>query len=249
MIAGHGTRSWQERQLTLFVHDPFRNGQARRQTLLKWTVCAAIVLASSGVVTSQALGATVVVTSPCVVNSNPSHGSGMRVKGAGFAPGSIVKIRPNAQSLSTGGAVAKGNGTFAATFRAPTLATRGPGVSTFGLAAYSSSGGTAATTYLVANLAVASTPTVPQPGQELAYSFSGFVSGAKIYAHYLHGNMVTATTTFGTTSGPCGTLHTTVPRYPGENTYHGYTVQFDDSPQYSTKSRPKVVTTLLLPGF
>jgi hypothetical protein len=233
----------------LFVHDPLRNTQARRRTLLKWTVGAAVALASSGVVAPQALGATVVVTSPCVVNIHPSHGSEMTVKGAGFAAGGIVQIRANVKSLDTYGAVAKGNGTFTSKFRAPTLATRGPRVSTFGLAAYSLDGGTAATNYLVANLAVASRPTVPQPGQKLAYSFSGFVSGAQIYAHYLHGNMVTATTTIGTTSGPCGTLHATVPRYPGKNTYHGYTVQFDDSPQYSTTSRPRVVRSLRLPGF
>jgi hypothetical protein len=129
---------------------------------------------------------------------------------------------------------------------APVLPTDAPDAAPFALTATDETDGvtTASTTIEVANLAVATNPAEGKPTKRVTWTFSGFTSGAEIYAHYLHGKKVTATAKFGVATGPCGVLKTRAVFYPGKAKYDSYKVQVDDSRRYSTTSLPHLIATL-----
>jgi hypothetical protein len=219
-----------------------RSGRRRLPTL---TACVALTLGASGVAAAQASAATISVAQACVVNADPAVGSPMVVTGAGFTPGDSIDLStPTGDAFGT--ATADVSGDFSVQMSAPTLPTVNPAAAAFALGATDETDGvtTASTTINVANLAVATNPAQAKPTKKVTWTFSGFTSGAEIYAHYLHGKKVTATTKFGRATGACGLLKTKAKFYPGKAKYGSYNVQVDDSRHYSSKSLPHLDATL-----
>ncbi|HEY5316428.1 MAG TPA: hypothetical protein VIJ20_00505 [Solirubrobacteraceae bacterium] len=209
------------------------------------TTGLAVAFAISGVAAAQASAAAIAVTQACVVNANPAEGSPMTVNGTGFTAGDSINLQ-TVTGDAFGTATADVNGNFTATFAAPTLSTPNPAAGAFTLQAMDETDGvtTASTTFDVANLAVATNPARAKPNKKVTWSFSGFTSGAQIYAHYLHGKKVTATMRFGRAGGPCGVLKTRKVFYPGHAKYGSYKIQIDDARRYSATTLPRLVATL-----
>ena len=153
---------------------------------------------------------------------------------------------PERRRRPFGTATAGPAGSFSIVMPAPILGTLKPGEAAVPLSAEdeTSDDTTAATTFTVANLAVSRNPVTGEPSEKATWKFSGFTSGAEIYAHYLHGTKVTGTAKFGRASGPCGLLRKRAQFYPGKAKYDTYMVQIDDSPRFSPSSFPRVDTQL-----
>jgi len=220
-------------------------GRSRRRRLPTLTACVALTLGALGVASAQASAAAISVAQACVVNADPAAGSPMIVTGSGFTPTDSIDLSSNSGG-AFGTATADVNGNFSVQMSAPTLSTVGPGAAAFVLEAMDETDGvtTATVTINVANLAVSTNPAEAKPTKKVTWTFSGFISGAAIYGHYLHGKKVTATKKFGTATGPCGLLKTKAEFYPGKSKYSSYKVQFDDSRHYSSKSLPHLLGTL-----
>jgi hypothetical protein len=110
--------------------------------------------------------------------------------------------------------------------------------------------GSASTTFSVANLAFSTNPDVANPSKVVHFSFSGFKTGASVYAHYLRGRKVVATQRFGRASGICGLLKAKAHLFPLRNPASGtYKVQIDDSRRYRAKALPRVDSTLSITRF
>jgi hypothetical protein len=189
---------------------------------------------------TQASAASVTVLEPCVINAGgPSQ---MSVTGSGFTPEDTIELQ-TITGAAAGTATADANGNFGVSMTAPTLPDANlPGASSFTLIATDAIHPlpvTPTATFLVANLAVNAKPANALPGKRVTWTFSGFTSGAKIYAHYLHAGKVTATAIFGRASGPCGVLQTKALVYPGREKYRTYNLQVDDSRRYSARALPR----------
>jgi hypothetical protein len=225
------------------VSDPF-DARCRHLRLPIFSAALALALATPAVAAAQASAATISVPEPCVINAG-SSGSQMLAAGAGFTPGDLIELTTNHGS-GFGSTTADANGGFQVAMTGPVLSKAGPAVSTFTLIATDQTDGvtTATAPFEAANLAVATNPARAKPNKKVRYTFSGFTSGAEIYAHYLHGRKVAATARFGRASGPCGVLKAKAKLYPGRQRYTTYTVQFDDARRYSAKSLPNYVTSL-----
>jgi hypothetical protein len=227
----------------MHVVDPSQ-ARLRRRRLPALVAGFAVTLACSGLAAAQASAATIAVGQACVVNPNPSVGSPMTVTGAGFTPGGPISIASNNGGAFTT-ATADATGALNITMAGPILATVNPAAAAFVLTATDeTSGGTATTAFAAANLAVSTNPAQGKPNKRVTWSFSGFIGGAQIYAHYLHGKKVTATAKFGRAQGPCGVLKKRAVFYPGKAKYDVYKVQVDDSRKYLANSLPRLVATL-----
>lgn len=218
---------------------------SRGRRLSRSAVGIALALGSLGVAAAEASAASIAVVQPCVVNANPAVGSPMTVTGAGFTPGDSISLSSTAGGAFSS-ATAGATGTFAINMAGPVLATINPAAATFVLQATDETDGTttATTTFAAANLAVTTNPAEAKPSKKVTWSFSGFTGGAEIYAHYLHGKKVVATTKFGRAIGPCGVLKKKAAFYPGHAKYDVYKVQIDDARRYLTHSLPRLVATL-----
>jgi hypothetical protein len=218
--------------------------RSRRRRLPRLGVCVALSLACSGVAVAQASAATLTVGQACVVNPDPTTGSPMTVTGQGFTPGGPVSLASN-KGGAFGNATADASGNISLSMTGPTLPSLGPAAASFVLTATDeTSGGTATTAFDAANLAVATNPLEAKPSKRVTWTFSGFTSGAEIYAHYLHKGKVAATTKFGRAQGACGTLRKKAVFYPGKAKYSSYKVQVDDSRHYAAGTLPRWVATL-----
>lgn len=173
----------------------------------------------------------------------------MTVVGSGFVAGDTVDLE-SSPAGAFGTATVGPAGTFATSFQGPILSTFRPAAEAFTLTATDEdNGATAATTFMAANLAVATNPATAKPSKKVTCSFSGFRPGAQVYAHYLHRNNVTATAKFGRAKGACGLLKSRARFYPGRQRFDTYKVQFDDSRRYSPHASPRFVTQLQLFRF
>lgn len=222
-----------------------RDRSSARSRLSTLTVSCALALGASGAIAGAASAPAIRVVQRCVVDTATSAGA-MTVAGSGFVPGDTVDLESTpagASSIATVGPT----GTFAASFTGPILSTSNPTARSFTLTATDEdNGATATTTFLTANLAVATNPHKAKPAMKVTYSFSGFRPGAPIYAHYLHRNEVTTTANFGRSRGACGQLKRKAKFYPGRQRFTTYKVQFDDARRYSPHSSPRFVATLRL---
>jgi len=226
------------------------DARSSRRRLARSAACAVLALASAGVAAAGASAATIGVTAPCVVNIS-SGGAQMQVVGNGFAAGDSIELTTNSGG-GFGMATADATGAFSTLITAPTLSNNGPGEATFTLTAIDETTSLLAnptTTFLLANLAVATKPMEAKPSKKVTFTFSGFLPGTEIYAHYLHGKKVTATARFGRAVAPCGLLKTKAKLYPGKRKFQTYKVQFDDSRHYSAKTLPRWVSTLSIFTF
>jgi hypothetical protein len=215
-------------------------GRLRRRRLPTLGTSFVLALACSSLAAAQASAATLAVVQPCVVNADASVGSPMTVTGTGFTPGDTIEL----QTTSGGGfgsALADASGNISAVIAAPLLSTLGPSVKTFTLTASDSLTPLPVdptTTFPVANLAVGTNPTQAKPTKRVTWTFTGFPSGAKIYAHYVHGKKAVARAAFGRAGGPCGVLKKKAVLFPGHAKFELYTVQVDIAPHYSPSTRP-----------
>src|SRR5215475_974326 len=219
-----------------------------RSRMATLTASAMVAVGASGVVAEAASAQAIQVLQGCVVNTGSSAGA-ITVVGSGFVPGDAVDLQ-SSPAGAFGTATVAPDGTFATSFAGPILPTVDPTARSFTLTATDeNNGATAATTFLTANLAVATHPRTAKPSKKVTYSFSGFRPGKQIYAHYLHRGKITATAKFGRSKGACGQLKSKARFYPGRQRFTTYKVQFDDARRYSPHSLPRFVTTLRLFRF
>jgi hypothetical protein len=205
-----------------------------------------LALGCSGLAAAQASAATITVAQPCVVNADASVGSPMTVTGMGFTPGDTIQLQTT-RGGGFGTALADASGNISAVIAAPLLSTLGPSVETFTLTASDSLTPlpvNPTTTFPVANLAVGTHPAEAKPARRVTWTFTGFPSGAKIYAHYVHGKKAVARTAFGRAGGPCGVLKKKAVFFPGHAKYELYTVQVDTALRYSPSTLPRWVGKL-----
>lgn len=200
--------------------------------------------AGSALAATPAAAATISIGTPCVIYDQATVSAGVPITGSGFTAGDSVSFQSTPGDAFGDGTVGP-DGTFAATFVPSTPPDSGaPGVSSFTLSATDDDAVSATTSFLEAPLAVATKPARAKPNKTVTFDFSGFASGAPIYAHYLHGKKVVATKRFGIAQGPCGVLSTRSKFFPGRERYDDYTVQVDDSRKYSPSASPKLLATL-----
>ncbi len=168
----------------------------------------------------------------------------MTVTGAGFTPGDSLDFTSD-KGGAFGTATADAAGGFTISIPGPILPTVNPAAARFVLQATDkATGATATAKFAAANLAVLTNPLQAKPSKKVTWTFSGFIPGAEIYAHYLHKNKVAARTKFGRAQGPCGVLKKKAVFYPGKARYDTYRVQVDDSRRYLAKTLPRWVATL-----
>jgi hypothetical protein len=170
----------------------------------------------------------------------------MMITGAGFTPGDTVKLSSTAK-VSLPAATVDATGAFATEITVPRLTPAGPGERQFTLTATSQADPTlsAAAPFMVANFAVATSPVQATPSTIVRYSFSGFVPGKPIFAHYVRGGKVRVTKRYGIAAAPCGTLKARARLFPGPHPHYGvYRVQFDSSRRYVSSTVPRLVGTL-----
>ncbi len=193
---------------------------------------------------TAASAATIAVTKPCFVNANPGKGAPIGVIGTGFTPGDTIEITGTGVFAT---ATASPQGGILLATGGPILSTAGPATQSFSLTANDQTSGVgnlAATTVTVANLSVATNPSVAKPTRKVSWHFSGFVPGKTIWIHYLRKHAVTRMS-FGKAKGACGTLSAKRTLYPGGHPrFSKYTVVLDQLKRYSKRSRPRIVTTL-----
>lgn len=232
--------------------DILRPGQMGRYLASTGALLAA--LAASPAVAAAA--PTVTAGQACYINSNPLAPSPVTVSGAGWTPGDTVDLAGRGLSGST---TVAADGTFVQSIPGVNLGTSRPdarGVAVTATDAGDSTTGTPATgvsaetSFMVANLSVATSPAETAPGKPVTFSFSGFIPGSEIYGHYLHRGRVMAISSFGRAGGACGVLKHKARLYPGGHPrYRSYAVQFDDAKRYSTKAQPRIDTTLSITGY
>lgn len=221
----------------------------RRLAGIAVAVCCSVPL--GGALAAPASAATLTVTKPCLVNTDPVEGTPMVVTGSGFVANATVSLT-GVSDLSAVGGTADANGNISLQAHAPELAIKnfGPGVGLKKVTATASNpDGTQTTAQAqvrVANLSVATRPTVvPDVRKDkVTFNFSGFVRGKHIYGFYTR-KKSTKKTTFGKASGACGTLKQKALLFPGGHPAKGkYTVTFESTSRYRKDAFPRIVGVL-----
>ncbi len=204
-------------------------------------IVAALGLGVAAPVAASA--ATVSFAKPCY---DDVPGNLMTITGTGFTPGDSINLDTNA-NIALPSVTAGLTGEFALQSAVPSITPPGPGEKTFELTATSQTDAavSAESPFMVANFAVATSPAQARPTRVVKFSFSGFPDGAAIYSHFVRRGKVLATKRYGTAAAPCGTLTTRAKLFPGLHPEYGrYTVQFDSSHHYSSRSTPRLVGIL-----
>jgi hypothetical protein len=223
--------------------------------LTKPLITAVGVLASSGVLAlaSGAIAATVRLNHPCYVSASPKSGATIKVSGTGFTPGEAVFAQVSGRLGLVTFVEAKVNseGDFNATLTKVVPANIGPVPEKVSLQVKGVLNESVlnSSPFWMTNLAVTTTPAVAPANKTVSFSFSGFAPGASVYGHYLHNGHLMLTHRFGTAEGACGQLKANSAMYPGTSHYSSYTVQFDDSKTYSTRTWPKIDTQVTIKRF
>lgn len=206
--------------------------------------CALALGAGPALAATPAAAATISIGASCVIYDQATVTAGVPITGTGFTPGDDVSLQ-SAPGDAFGSGQIGSLGTFTATFT-PSMLTDPdtPGVSTFTLTATDDANVSASATFLEAPLAVDTKPARAKPSKKVTFNFSGFTTGAPIYAHYIHDKKVVARKKFGIAQGPCGVLRARSKFFPGREHYDSYTIQVDDSKKYSPTASPKLVAKL-----
>ncbi len=203
-------------------------------------IVAIISLSAAGV----GRAATLRVDRACYVLSRtiPS----MKITGAGYAPRSHVLITSSANlDAST---TANGAGEISVKLRAPAPAFSVPSVKRFVFRAKDFTTHPAVVAHITVRVAPlgalhGATPRargLKALSERTSWSFSGFVPGHEIYAHYTLGGRQVAVQAFGVAHGACGTLHARAPLYPATPHHASYPVQFDSAYGYSRRTAPRL---------
>lgn len=203
---------------------------------------AVLVVVTVG--SAAASAATIAVSKPCFVNTDPGKGAPIAVIGSGFTPGDTIEIEGQGVFATT---TASPSGQILVGTGGPILSTAGPAAQSFTLNANDQthpSGTLATTTVTMANLSVATTPAVAKPTRRVTWHFSGFTPGKPIWIHYLRKQVVTRMS-FGRAHAPCGTLNAKRRLYPGGHPrFAKYTVVLDQVKRYFKRAKPRIVRVL-----
>ncbi len=196
-------------------------------------------IAGGGAAASAGPTAMIAVDRGCYVQRpGPAGPLMITVTGAGFTPGATVAISGDGTATQT---VAGATGAIRASLPAAAV-TQPPLVQPFTLTATDANGVSASTPIYVTALTVSASPAIAHLRQQVRWTFSGFTPGREIYGHYRHDGRVIATAAYGVAAGPCGTLSTRATEYPGADPgYPSYSVQWDDSRQYSPSAQPRFI--------
>jgi hypothetical protein len=223
----------------------------RRHTA-KWSL-GALAMVASGALGAQASAADLSVTAGCYVIAG-KNAPPMSYTGSGFTPGDRVLVSSDEGTVDTS-TKADSQGRIAGRADAPTPFFATPGAKKIGLTAKDQTPPgrtiTARTTVNVTELGWQHGSTKRQPGlgaltEKTNWSFSGFQPGEPIFGHYLYKGKQVALARFGRARPPCGTLKVRARLYPATPRHSSFSIQYDDSHKYSTKSRPRIIGPLKL---
>ena len=171
--------------------------------------------------------------------------SSFRLTGSGFTPGVAVALRVGSRSSTT---TADARGGISAMVKAPDVFSSYPRQELYDLKASEVANPSNAATLpiRVTSLAMTMSPSVSvRPGERVKYSFSGFVSGRPIYAHFRLGGVTRATVRLGVATAPCGKLSARAEMIPKRIMRAGsWNVQYDAQRRYSRRSTPQLVRTI-----
>jgi hypothetical protein len=208
---------------------------------------SALACAPTSVASTAPAPASISIATPCVI-FNPALATNTTITGSGFTPGDNVYFQ-STPGDAYGDAAVNPDGTFTGTFNAATVSATAPIASTFTMKAVDDDNVSASATFLEAPLTAATVPARAKPTTRATIHASGFTPDAPVYAHYLYGRKLIATTKLGVAQGPCGLLSDKTTLFPTKQKYDAYTVQLDDAPKYSAKSAPKLKATLTKTSF
>lgn len=213
----------------------------------------ALVVLAAGALTAEASAAELTVNAGCYVIAG-RNAPPMSFSGSGYTPGDQVLISSDEGTVDTS-VKADSQGRISGKADAPTPFFTTPGAQKIGLTAKDQTPTgttiTARTTVNVTELGWEHGPTKRQPGlraltERTDWSFSGFQPGEPIFGHYLYDGKQVALARFGLAQPPCGTLTVRARLYPATPHHSSFSVQYDDSPAYSRKSRPRIIGPLKL---
>ncbi len=220
------------------------NRQIGTIAALGLALAGAVGLAAGGRAAAAARAATLSVDKPCYVLTKriPS----ITITGSGYQPYSHVLITSTANVDAS--ATANATGKISVKVRAPAPHFSAPSVKTFTFTAKDEN----ATPAIRASVRVRVAPlgalhgSTPKASGLKAltevtnWSFSGFVPGRAIFAHYTIKGRQVALKAFGVAHGDCGKLRTRAPLYPATPHHASYPVQFDSVKRYSPKTTPRL---------
>jgi hypothetical protein len=223
-----------------------------RRHIAKWSL-AALAMLAFGALAAQASAADLSVTAGCYVIAG-KNAPPMSFTGSGYTPGDPVRILSDDGTVDTS-VKADSQGHIAGRADAPTPFFATPGAKKIGLAAkdQTPTGNTitARTTVNITELGWEHGSTKRRPGlgaltETTNWSFSGFQPGEPIFGHYLYRGKQVALARFGRAQPPCGTLKVRARLDPATPHHASFSIQYDDSHHYSTRSRPRIVGPLKL---
>jgi hypothetical protein len=210
-------------------------------------------LLASGAVAAQASAANLSVEAGCYVIAG-KNAPAMSFSGTGYSPGDAVLISSRDGTVDTS-VKADTQGAISGRADAPTPYFATPGAMKIGLTAtdQTPAGRTiiARTIVNVTELGWEHGSTRRRSGlgaltEKTNWSFSGFLPDKLIFGHYLYRGKQVALARFGRAQAPCGTLKVRARLYPATPRHSSYSIQYDDSQTYSTKSRPRIIGPLKL---
>jgi hypothetical protein len=217
----------------------------------RWWLGALAVLAFAAPA-ATASAAELTVNAGCYVIAG-KNAPRMDFTGTGFTPGDSVLVSSGDGTVNTS-VTADVQGNIAGRADAPTPFFATPGAKKIGLTASDQAPTgtiTATTTVNVTELGWEHGSTKRQPGlraltEKTNWSFSGFLPGKLIYGHYLFKGKQVALAKFGRAAAPCGTLKVRARLYPATPHHSSFSIQYDNSRPYRTKSRPRIIGPLKL---
>jgi hypothetical protein len=197
-----------------------------RRTLIGLAVVAGFALPG----TAQA--AVLAPLAPCYRSVDEFSRENVLVQASGFTPGANVDVFIDGVPVQRGVEVLQ-DGTVSGQVDAPY---QGFGERTFTLTATEreTPTNTASTTSRVTALDMRLRPRRTRPQRQVRFIGRGFIDGPEVFGHYLRGEKLRKTVSFGAPEGPCGRVDVKRRQIPVRNPRVGrWMLQVDNQAEYS----------------
>ena len=205
---------------------------------------AVLPVATLAVAATPAQAATI-KTLPCVPYVQGERIT-MPVVGAGFTPGSLVRVYTNTGTkppLMLTSAPADATGGFGTVTSPPSFSPFDRNLQTFNLFGEDRTNPAApiiaVSQFQLARFGLTSNPSNPRrPGQKVTYTARGFKPGAPVYIHFRFAGKTRRTVKLGVAKGPCGIVSKRMRVLPTRPRYGNWTRYTNQSRRFSASTRP-----------
>jgi hypothetical protein len=194
-----------------------------------------VVLALGLVPAAPASAATIAVSAPCFLDTDP-----ITVTGNGFTPGAAVNYAFDGVASASGAADAAGN--VSQQIPAPVLpADTLEHTYTLTGTDQTNLANVGSTQVTVTQLTAGISPQEARPSRKIKFNVRGMPPGVQVYLHYVFHGRSRGTVSLGKPAAPCGTLSVRRRFFPFDHPSVGiWTFQFDNKKRYSSSSRPAI---------